>query len=256
MSTLPDAPMDALRTQAHALVTTPGLAVDHPLPAELARVIDHTLLRPDATQAELEQLCAEARRHRFASVCVNGSRVALAARLLAGSESQPIAVVGFPLGACSTATKAFETREAVADGAAEIDMVINVGLLRDGQLRRVHDDIAAVVSAADGRPVKVILETALLTDEQKALGCLLAAAAGATFVKTCTGFGGGAASVEDIRLMRRAVGPALGVKASGGVRTRAQAEALLRAGATRIGASASVAICASGGPSPAEDGMY
>lgn len=210
--------------------------------SDLAPYIDHTLLKPNATEKEIEKLCAEARQHRFASVCVNTSYVDLCARLLAGSGIPVCAVVGFPLGAMSTDSKAFETRDAVRRGAEEIDMVINVGKLHSGDFAYVYDDIHAVVKAAAGHTVKVIIETALLTDEQKVSACVLAKAAGAHFVKTSTGFSTGGATAADIALMRRVVGEQLGVKASGGIRDCPTALKMVESGATRIGASASVAI--------------
>lgn len=214
--------------------------------SDLASVIDHTLLKADATRAELDVLCDEAKKYGFATVCVNSSHVAHCGRRLEGSSSRVIAVVGFPLGAASSASKAFETRQAVREGAAEIDMVIALGALRDKAYDVVYSDIRAVVDAAEGRPVKVILETAMLDDEQKVVACALSKAAGAAFVKTSTGFGPGGATEADVALMRRVVGPEMGVKASGGIRTRAIAEAMLSAGATRLGASASVAIVTGG----------
>mgnify|MGYP001229412364 CR=1 FL=1 len=217
-------------------------------PRDLAPFIDHTLLRADATAGEVERLCAEARAHRFAAVCVNGSMVALAARLLEGSGVLPIAVVGFPLGAGTPEAKAFEAADAVRNGAREIDMVIHLGALKAGDDAAVHRDIAAVVAASRPWPVKVILETCLLDDEQKVRACALARAAGAAFVKTSTGFGGGGATEADVALMRRAVGDALSVKASGGIRTAEDALRMLRAGADRIGSSASVAIVAGAPP--------
>lgn len=216
-----------------------------PLPTtarEIAPFIDHTLLRADATAADVEKLCAEARAHGFATVCVNGSMVALAARLLAGSTVQPIAVVGFPLGAMTAEAKAFEAADAIRHGAREIDMVIHVGALKAGDRAAVLRDIQAVVKASAPHPVKVILETSLLTDAEKILACELAKEGGAAFVKTSTGVGGGGATEADVALMRRAVGEALSVKASGGIRTAEDALRMLRAGADRIGASASVAI--------------
>jgi deoxyribose-phosphate aldolase len=210
--------------------------------ADLASRIDHTLLKPDATRADVVKLCDEARQHNFASVCLNTTWIPLAVSLLQGSRVMPICVVGFPLGAAITEAKAAETREAVKLGAMEIDMVVNIGALKSGDHDLVLRDIAAVVRAAQGRPVKVILETHLLSREEKIAACALSKAAGAAFVKTSTGFGGGAATVEDIKLMRAVVGPDMGVKASGGVRTQADAQAMIQAGATRIGASASVAI--------------
>ena len=214
--------------------------------AGLARYIDHTLLKPTSTRADIVRVCEEARQHKFASVCVNSTWIGLAARLLDGSGVMPICVVGFPLGAMSTTGKAAETLQAVAEGAAEIDMVINVGALKGGDHDAVYDDIAAVVEAARGRPVKVILETAMLTREEKITGSALSKAAGAAFVKTSTGFGGGGATAEDVALMRAVVGPSIGVKASGGVRNADDVRKMLAAGATRIGASASVAIVSGG----------
>lgn len=212
----------------------------------LAGTIDHTLLKPTATRADIVRVCEEARQHSFASVCVNTTWIGIVAQLLAGTPVRPICVVGFPLGAASTESKAFETRQAIADGAAEIDMVINIGWLKGGDHDAVFDDIRAVVEAAQGRPVKVILETALLERDEKVAGCVLSRAAGAAFVKTSTGFGGGGATVDDVALMRAVVGPEMGVKASGGVRSAADAEKMIAAGANRLGASASVAIVTGG----------
>ncbi|MBM3269604.1 MAG: deoxyribose-phosphate aldolase [Candidatus Sericytochromatia bacterium] len=209
-------------------------------------MIDHTLLKADATEAEVRKLCEEARQYQFMSVCVNPSWVALAAKLLSGSGVKVCTVIGFPLGATDTATKEFETAEAVHNGADEVDMVVNVGALKSKNYQVVEDDIRAVVDAARKARkdvvTKVILETALLTDEEKVVGCALSKSAGADFVKTSTGFSTGGATVKDIALMRATVGPELGVKASGGVRDTKTAQALVAAGATRIGASASVAI--------------
>ncbi|MEE2644442.1 MAG: deoxyribose-phosphate aldolase [Myxococcota bacterium] len=212
----------------------------------LARFIDHTLLRPDATRAELQKLADEARQHGFATVCVNSANVRMMRQLLGGSGVPVCAVVGFPLGAMNPRAKAFETREAVRCGAGEVDMVLNIGALKSRDLALVFQDIKAVVDAARPVPVKVILETSKLDDEEKIIGCSLSAAAGAAFVKTSTGFGGGGATAEDVALMRRVVGSELGVKASGGVRDRRSAEAMLKAGANRLGASASVAIVTGG----------
>lgn len=213
------------------------------VPGDIARAIDHTLLKPDATESQVRKLCDEARQYVFASVCVNPSWVALCAELLTGSPVKVCTVVGFPLGATTPTTKAIETRDAVANGADEIDMVINVGALKSGDDDRVRRDIEAVVDAARGRAiVKVILETSLLSREEKIRACQLCKQAGADFVKTSTGFGGGGATVEDIALMRKTVGPEMGVKASGGVGDLETAQAMVAAGATRIGASASVAI--------------
>ena len=210
--------------------------------ADVARHIDHTLLKPDATREELEVLCAEARKYGFATVCVNSVNVAHAARILAGSSTVPIAVVGFPLGASTPKAKAFEAREAVRCGAREIDMVVNQGALKSKDYRLVLDDISSVVRAVSPVPVKVILETAALNADEKIAGCVLAKAAGAAYVKTSTGFGPGGATVEDVALMRRLVGSGMGVKASGGIRTAEDAAKMFAAGADRVGASASVAI--------------
>jgi len=212
-------------------------------PEKLARFIDHTLLKPEATETEIQATCAEARHLNCATVCVNSKFIPLASRLLADSGTLPIAVVGFPLGACATEAKVFETEWAVRHGAREIDMVIALGDLLAGRDANVEKDIRAVVRAAGpGVPVKVILETCLLNDEQKRRACRLSVAAGAAFVKTSTGFSKGGATADDIRLMRETVGPDIGVKASGGIRTREQALAMIEAGASRIGASASAAI--------------
>jgi deoxyribose-phosphate aldolase len=208
----------------------------------LAAKIDHTLLKPDATADDIRQLCEEARQHGFATVCVNSAYVGLAADLLKGSKTIPIAVVGFPLGACSTSAKAYEAREAIRQGAREIDMVIQVGALKSQDYSTVLSDIQQVVEASRPHPVKVILETSSLTEDQKIIGCALAQAAGAAFVKTSTGFGSGGATVEDVSLMRRIVAPSIGVKASGGIRTYEDAIKMIAAGANRIGASASVSI--------------
>jgi deoxyribose-phosphate aldolase len=214
--------------------------------ADLANLIDHTLLKPEATLEDLKTLCEEARKYIFASVCVNSSNVAACRSLLGNSPVKVCAVVGFPLGAMAPGAKAFETREAVRSGAEEIDMVMNIGALRAGDYKAVTDDISKVVAAARPAKVKVILETGLLTDEEKVAACTLAKLAGAHFVKTSTGFGKGGATVEDISLMRKVVGGAMGVKASGGIRTREDATRMIQAGANRIGASASVAIVTGG----------
>ncbi len=217
---------------------------------EIARFIDHTLLKPEATPDEIEKLCHEARANQFATVCVNSRFIPQAARLLEGSQTLPIAVIGFPLGACATEVKVFETQWSVQHGAREIDMVIALGLLLDGKDAEVEADIRAVVKAAGPNiPVKVILETCLLTEEQKIRACELSLKAGAAFVKTSTGFSKGGATLEDIRLMRKVVGNQMGVKASGGIRTHEQAIAFIEAGASRIGASASVAIVSGTVPS-------
>jgi len=213
---------------------------------DVARAIDHTMLKPDATRADIERVCTEAAQHSFASVCINTTWLPLAVSMLAGTGVMPICVIGFPLGAAVTAAKAAETREAVRLGAAEIDMVVNIGALKSGDYDLVLRDIHEVVVAAQGRPVKVILETSKLTQEEKVATCALSKAAGAAFVKTSTGFGGGGATAEDIALMRSVVGPDMGVKASGGVRNLGDAHKMLAAGATRLGASASVAIVSGG----------
>lgn len=210
-------------------------------PAEAARYIDHTALKATVTEDDIQQLCEDARLYGFASVCVNGRWVSKAVELLAGSSVMTITVVGFPLGAHTSESKAFQAQRAVATGAQEIDMVLSVGDLKAGQYSYVFNDIKAVVQAVSV-PVKVILETSLLRPEEIVAGALIAKAAGASFVKTSTGFGGGGATVEDISLMRAAVGPSMGVKASGGVRSYQDLCEMIRAGATRIGASSGVAI--------------
>ncbi len=214
------------------------------IPPDIAGYIDHTLLKPDATPAEIEKLCREAREHHFAAVCVNPPFVKQCADLLRGSGVQIATVVGFPLGAHTTLTKVFETEQALADGATEIDMVINIGELKAGQDSFVREDIRAVVNAAHrvGSVVKVIIEAALLTDEEKVRASRLSKEAGADFVKTSTGFGPGGATAHDVALMRETVGPNLGIKAAGGVRNLEQAQEMIKAGATRIGASAGVKI--------------
>ncbi len=214
--------------------------------SDLAAMIDHTLLKPEATPEDLRKLCEEARAYTFATVCVNSVNVARCRAHLAGSPVRVCAVVGFPLGAMAPGAKAFEAREAVRAGASEIDMVINIGALKAAEYSLVVDDISKVVAASRPARVKVILETGMLSDEEKVVGCTLSKLAGAHFVKTSTGFGKGGATAEDIALMRRVVGGELGVKASGGIRTREDAERMIAAGANRIGASASVAIVTGG----------
>jgi deoxyribose-phosphate aldolase len=216
----------------------------HPDDRPVARWIDHTLLKPEATPAQIEQLCTEAREARFASVCVNTVFSGLARQRLEGSGVLTCVVVGFPLGAMLSQAKAAETRLAIEAGAQEIDMVLPVGLLRGRQYQAVSDDIAQVVEAAHagGALVKVILETVLLDRYEKIMGCLLSQWAGADFVKTSTGFSTGGATLEDVDLMRRVVGPHTGVKAAGGVRSLSDALAFLRAGATRLGSSSGVKI--------------
>jgi deoxyribose-phosphate aldolase len=215
-----------------------------PQDINLAKMIDHTLLKPDATPEQIAQLCFEARKYQFASVCVNPTWVKLCAQLLEGSPVKVCTVIGFPLGATASEVKAFEAEKAMDQGATEIDMVINIGALKARELELVAQDIRGVVNAVHSRGfiVKVILETVLLTDEEKTIACLLSKEAGADFVKTSTGFAGGGATVHDVALMRRVVGPEIGVKASGGVRTYEDAESMIKAGATRIGASAGVKI--------------
>lgn len=216
------------------------------LPASdaVARLIDHTLLKPDASHDQIAQLCYEARKHRFAAVCVNPVHVKLAAQLLKESGVTVCTVVGFPLGATPTTVKAYETQQAIRDGATEIDMVINIGALKSQDYKAVYEDIAAVVRTghAGNALVKVIIETALLNDEEKVAACQLSKAANANFVKTSTGFGPGGATTADVTLMRRVVGQEMGVKASGGVRNYHDVQAMVAAGATRIGASAGVRI--------------
>jgi deoxyribose-phosphate aldolase len=211
-------------------------------PNELARFIDHTLLKPDATAADIERLCAEAREHQFFAVCVNGSRVAQAGHVLDGSEVKVAAVVGFPLGAADSDSKRFETEAALDNGAQEIDVVINIGRLKDGDHACVLRELRDVVEAADERPVKVILETCLLTREEKIRACQVALDSGAQFVKTSTGFSTAGATVEDVKLLREIVGPKFGVKAAGGIRDVLAALAMIEAGATRLGTSNGVAI--------------
>jgi deoxyribose-phosphate aldolase len=209
---------------------------------KLSKYIDHTLLNPQATQTDLEKLCREAIENDFAAVCVNPCNVAYCAELLEGSSVKLASVVGFPLGASIPAIKSAETLMAVEDGADEIDMVINIGALKENDLEYVEEDIKAVVGSADGAIVKVIIETCLLTDEEKVKACELSKAAGADFVKTSTGFSTGGATVEDVKLMKATVGDTLEVKASGGVRSYEDAIAMIEAGATRIGTSAGLAI--------------
>ncbi len=210
----------------------------------LARMIDHTLLKPEATADEIKKLCDEARKYTFASVCVNPCYVALCSDLLKGTPVKVCTVIGFPLGANTTETKRFEAEQAIAQGATEIDMVINIGRLKQGDFDYVFNDVNKVVLAAKRSQAvcKVILETALLTDEEKVKACLICKKAGADFVKTSTGFSKGGATVGDIALMKYVVGSAIGVKASGGIRTREDADAMIAVGADRIGASASVKI--------------
>jgi deoxyribose-phosphate aldolase len=221
-----------------------GLQAGGMYPREIARLIDHTLLKPEATREQIETLCREAREHSFATVCVNPFWVRLCADLLQGCETRVCTVAGFPLGATAPEVKAFEASRAVEDGAAEVDMVMNVGALKSGDYRLVERDIAGVVATChrSGAVAKVILETALLSDDEKVKACVIARAACADFVKTSTGFGPGGATAADVALMRRVVGPEMGVKAAGGVRDLKAAQAMIEAGADRIGASVGVKI--------------
>jgi deoxyribose-phosphate aldolase len=231
----------ALSAGADRLASTLGIA---PTDGRLAHMIDHTLLKPEATQDQIAQLCFEARKHGFASVCVNSTHVKLCAGLLKGSGVPVCTTIGFPLGAIGPDVKAFEAQQAIRDGATELDMVINVGALKSHDYELVERDIASVARACHtGNAIlKVIIEAALLTDEEKVIACQLAKIAGADFVKTSTGFGPSGATAEDVALMRRVVGPSIGVKAAGGIRTLADAQKMIAAGASRIGASASVKI--------------
>lgn len=211
--------------------------------SSMSAMIDHTLLKQDASEEQIRKLCQEAREYQFASVCVNTSYVSLAEELLRGSNVKVCCVVGFPLGACTTRTKVAETKEAIENGAAEIDMVINGGAVKSKNWDFVKNDIASVVIAASGRAlVKVIIETCLLTDEEKVMVCTAAKLAGANFVKTSTGFSTGGATIEDVQLMRKTVGPEMGVKASGGIKDYQTALAMINAGANRLGTSSGIAI--------------
>jgi deoxyribose-phosphate aldolase len=212
--------------------------------AQLASYIDHTLLKQDATVAQIEKLCEEAAQYHFASVCVNAAYVPLCVNLLKGSGVKVCCVAGFPLGATLTSVKAYEATQVTAAGAGEVDMVLNIGALKSGNLTLVKDDVSAVVKAAHANNalVKVIIETCLLTDEEKVKACHICKEAGADFVKTSTGFSTAGATVEDVALMRKTVGPDMGVKAAGGVRTRDDVLAMIKAGATRIGTSGGVKI--------------
>jgi deoxyribose-phosphate aldolase len=241
---LTDCCPDRLRGVLDAGATRLGLHAAGGAPDGVGRMIDHTLLKPDATRTDIEKLCREAAEFRFATVCVNPAWVALAARLLRGTGVGVCSVVGFPLGATTPDVKSYEARRAIFDGASEIDMVINVGALKSGDFRTVECDIEAVVGPCReaGAGSKVIIEAALLTDDEKIAACTLAKAAGADFVKTSTGFGPGGATVADVALMRKVVGAEMGVKAAGGVRDLEGLKAMVAAGATRVGASAGVKI--------------
>jgi deoxyribose-phosphate aldolase len=235
---------DRLRGVLDAGATRLGLHASGGAPGDVASMIDHTLLKPDATRREIEALCREAAEYRFASVCVNPTWVALCASLLQLTSVKVCSVVGFPLGATTPDTKHYETRRAIFDGAREVDMVINIGALKSGELRIVERDIEAVTFPCReaGALSKVIIEAALLTDDEKISACTLAKAAGADYVKTSTGFGPGGATASDVALMRRVVGEEMGVKAAGGVRDLESLKAMVAAGATRVGASAGVRI--------------
>ena len=241
---LSDCCPDRLRSVIEAGATRVGVYAMGGAPTGVASMIDHTLLKADATRADIETLCREAAQFKFATVCVNPTWVAIASRLLGGTSVGVCSVVGFPLGATTAEVKGFETRRAIFDGAREIDMVINVGALKSGDLRVVERDIEAVASTCRecGALSKVIIEAALLTDDEKITACTLAKAAGADYVKTSTGFGPGGATVADVALMRRVVGAEMGVKAAGGVRDLDGLKAMVAAGATRVGASAGVKI--------------
>jgi len=222
-----------------------GQLRDKIAPKDLSPYIDHTLLRANASEEEIIKLCDEAKRYGFASVCINPSYVELSAKLLKGTSVKVCTVIGFPLGATTTEAKKYETIDAIKKGANEIDMVINIGKLKSGDLKYVYDDIKSVVDAAKGKTVKVILEMAMLTDEEKVKGSYLAKSAGAHFVKTSTGFGPGGATARDVAIMRKTVGPEMGIKAAGGIKDYDTAVQMIKSGATRIGASASVSIVGS-----------
>jgi len=232
---------DVVSAGAERIASTLGVIPDD---KNLAKYIDHTLLKPDATPDQIAQLCYEAKKYSFASVCVNPTHVQLCAELLKDTPVQVCTVIGFPLGASSPEVKAYETGVALDNGATEIDMVINIGALKAKDIELVARDIRGVVQKSKERKaiVKVIIEAALLNDEEKKLACMISKEAGADFVKTSTGFASGGATVEDVALMRHVVGPELGVKAAGGIRTLEDAENMIKAGATRIGASAGVKI--------------
>ena len=212
-------------------------------PKAMAKYIDHTILKPDASLAQVKKVCDEAKEYNFASVCVNTGYVKFVAEQLAGTDVKPCVVVGFPLGACTTEAKAFEAKDAIEKGAKEVDMVINIGAIKSNDWDLVEKDIAALVDTCKGKALlKVILETCLLTDDEKVKACQICKKVGADFVKTSTGFSTGGATVEDVKLMRETVGPEMGVKASGGVRTYEDAVAMIKAGASRLGTSSGVAI--------------
>ncbi|MBU2531052.1 MAG: deoxyribose-phosphate aldolase [Elusimicrobia bacterium] len=230
-----------------------GLCNANEKSSSIAQMIDHTLLKANATQKEIGKLCEDARKYCFASVCINPAYVTLASRLLRGSGVKVCTVIGFPLGSSTPTIKAIEARDAIANGADEIDMVLNIGALKSGNDRLVLDDIKAVRTATCGKILKVILETSYLSKEEKIRACILSKEANADFVKTSTGFGSGGATVEDIALMRGIVGSEMGVKASGGIKDASIAQAMIKAGATRLGTSASIAIISG---AAAEKGQY
>jgi len=238
---------------AERLTTTLGTIPDD---LSMAKYIDHTLLKPEATADQVTQLCSEAKTYHFASVCVNPARVSLCSELLKGTDVKVCSVIGFPLGATTPEVKAFEAEQAIRNGAQEIDMVINIGALKDRNLEMVARDIMAVLKPVREAHclLKVIIETALLTDEEKKIACLLTKEAGADYVKTSTGFSKAGATVEDVALMRRTVGPLLGVKAAGGIQSREDLDKMVKAGATRIGASAGVRIVKGETPQEAQKG--
>ena len=243
-SVVDDCCPDRLRGVLEAGATRVGLYAAGGAPASIASMIDHTLLKPDATRPDIEELCREAAQFHFATVCVNPAWVATCARRLAGTGVAVCTVVGFPLGATTADVKGYEARRTIFDGAREVDMVINVGALKSGDLRTVERDIEAVTTPCRDCAVisKVIIEAALLTDDEKVTACTLAKAAGADYVKTSTGFGPGGATAADVALMRRVVGAEMGVKAAGGIRDLDALKAMVAAGATRVGASAGVKI--------------
>jgi deoxyribose-phosphate aldolase len=243
-SVVDDCCPDRLRGVLEAGATRVGLYAAGGAPASIASMIDHTLLKPDATRQEIEELCREAAQFKFATVCVNPTWVATCARRLAGTGVAVCTVVGFPLGATTADVKGYEARRTIFDGAREVDMVINVGALKSGDLRTVERDIEAVTAPCRDCAVisKVIIEAALLTDDEKVTACTLAKTAGADYVKTSTGFGPGGATAADVALMRRVVGAEMGVKAAGGIRDLEALKAMVAAGATRVGASAGVKI--------------
>ena len=235
---------DRLRGVMEAGATRVGVLATGGAPADIAHLIDHTMLKPDAARKDIETLCQEAAKYRFATVCVNPTWVSAAHAMLSGTQVLVCSVVGFPLGATTPDVKAYETRRAIFDGAREIDMVINIGALKSGDLRMVERDIEAVVGPCRDCGVlsKVIIEAALLSDDEKVTACTLAKAAEADYVKTSTGFGPGGATAADVALMRRVVGAEMGVKAAGGVRDLSSLKAMVAAGASRVGASAGVKI--------------